>query len=59
MKLAAGFGVLEGGVIASHGGADRAPADAVARLREAGKRGAQAYGAGEGIFLGNFAIGER
>src|ERR1700676_5795175 len=55
-ELLARFGVLQSGVVAGHGRAESAPADAVARLVEAAERSAQAGDAGKNIFLGDGAI---
>ena len=59
LKLLARLGIFERGLVAGHGRADRAPADAVARLGQAAERPAQALDAGQHIFRGNFAIGHR
>ena len=57
VELLAFFGVTQRGVVAGHGRADAAPANAVAGLIQAGQRAAQTFHAGENIFRGNFAIG--
>ena len=57
-ELLARLGVLQRGVVAGHGRAESAPADAVARLVEATERAAQAGDAGQKIFLGDGAIAE-
>src|SRR6185312_9979647 len=59
IELRAGNGVGTRGFVAIHGGADDAPADAIARLRETSERGLQSFGFGEGGGGGNAAIGER
>ncbi len=53
------LGVIERAVVARHGRADRAPADAVARLVQAGERAFQSCNAGQQIFGGDFAVGHR
>jgi len=50
---------LQRRVVAGHGGAQRAPADAIPRLIQATQRAAQPSDAREKIRNGNFAIGER
>ena len=59
VELLAQYDVGAGGFVAIHRRADHAPADAVARLREAGKRGFEAFGAGQHGGFGHAAIAER
>ena len=58
-KLFASFGVLQGGVVAGHGCADGAPADAITSLIEAAERTAEASDAGKKVFFGDFTIAKR
>src|ERR1700737_961216 len=53
------LGVLQCGVVAGHGGAERAPAYAVSRLIEATERAFQSDYVRQQIFRGDFAIGKR
>src|ERR1700675_3902461 len=57
-ELLARLGVLQSGVVAGHGRAEGAPADAVTRLVEATQRAAQTGDAWKKIFLGDGAIAE-
>src|SRR5262249_39749075 len=57
-KLLARFGVLQRGVVARHGGAERAPADSVTRLIEAAEGPFETDYTREQIFFGNFAVGK-
>src|SRR5208283_3083523 len=57
-ELLARFRVLQRGVVAGHSRAERAPADAIARLIEATERSAQSGDAGKKIFFRNGAIAE-
>jgi hypothetical protein len=52
VELLAGFGVLQCRVVAGHGRADRAPADAVARLVQAHERALQAARPGSRLAAG-------
>src|SRR5216684_7112855 len=58
-ELLARLGVLQGGVVAGHGRAEGAPADAVARLVKATERAAQTGDAGKKILFGDSTIAER
>src|ERR1035437_8402766 len=58
VELLAQDGIGARGFVAIHGGADDAPADAEARLGEAGKRRFEALGRGQALALGDAAIGE-
>src|ERR1700682_1302448 len=57
-KLFTGFGVLQSGVIASHGCANGAPTDAVTRLVQRAERAFETLYAGKNIFFGDFTIGK-
>ena len=54
VKLFPGLGVLQSGVVAGHGRADRSPADAVARLVEAHQRALEAAAPGSRLAAGTW-----
>src|SRR5579859_152224 len=58
-ELLARLGVLQRSVVAGHGRAECAPADAEARLIQATQRPTKAGDAGQKIFLGDGAVAER
>src|SRR5271157_4913451 len=59
VELLAELRVLQGAVVAGHGGADGSPGDAVARLVEAAERRAESLGAGQQAVGGNADVLQR
>ena len=57
--LLALLGIIERGLVALHGRAQRAPTDAVARLRQAAERRPQPVGLGQAVASGNLAVAQR